>query len=119
MNAHVVVVDDEPDLLEMIRFALEAEGFSVTSLETPTAEKLSKISSPDLFLIDLLLGTTHGVELAAWLRENTAPDVPMVGISASSAELQMARQSHAFEAVLGKPFDLNELVTVVSGCITR
>jgi DNA-binding response OmpR family regulator len=119
VKGHVVVIDDERELLEMMRFALEAEGFSVTALEAPDPRQLATTTPPDVFLIDLLLGTTHGQALADWLEANTDGNIPMIGISASSTELHLAQQSGVFCAVLAKPFDLKSLIGCVSECLVR
>ena len=115
MSTHVIVVEDEAELLEMLRHVLEEEGFAVTGFERPDLPGIIESQSPELFLIDLMLPGLDGIQLAALLRSKGFSESPMIGISASSIELRRASKSSLFQEVLPKPFDLSELV----GCMKR
>lgn len=119
MTSRIVVVEDEPHLLEMIQAALEMEGFDVTGISRPALKTAAWYGPADLFLIDLVLPDTSGVELANWLRSNGSPRTPMIGFSACSSELRKALRARVFEAVLAKPFDLRELMDSIRGCLNR
>lgn len=114
MSGCVMVVDDEPDLLDLLRVLLEDEGYAPVCL--PGAENVVEVSEqvhPQLFLLDLMLPQSNGIEVARQLREDGAPHIPMVAMSASSSMLDAASSSHLFEETLHKPFDLDRLLDTV------
>ncbi|GAC1322833.1 MAG: hypothetical protein NVS2B16_19980 [Chloroflexota bacterium] len=114
MMACVAVIEDEPDLLLLLRDALELHGHEVIPLAHHYVLDASLAGArPDLFVIDMMLGTQNGIEIAQALRASGFADIPMLAMSASSAMIQSAQQSGCFQAVLAKPFDVDELVTIV------
>ncbi|MFO7784664.1 MAG: response regulator transcription factor [Thermodesulfobacteriota bacterium] len=75
---HILVVDDEEDILELIRFHLEREGFRVTCAGTgEKALELARSSSPDLVVLDLMLPGIDGLEVARLMKA----DASMRGLS--------------------------------------
>ncbi|HEY8685374.1 MAG TPA: response regulator [Chloroflexota bacterium] len=108
----VVVVDDEPDLRSLICEVLEEEGYSVVSLPHPSLA-LGLEQMPSLFLIDLMLPGMTGIELAQQLRQGPFGETGMIGLSASSAMLRHANDSHLFQETIQKPFDLEYLLEAV------
>ena len=84
MNACIVVIDDEAEILAMLRDLLEMEGFSVVAVSHPDSLEASiSGAEPHLFLIDIMLPRTSGIEVAAQLRRKGFPQTPMVAMSAS------------------------------------
>jgi CheY-like chemotaxis protein len=108
----VVVVDDEPDLRSLICEVLQEEGYSVVSLPHPSLA-LGLEQAPALFLIDLMLPGMTGIELAQLLRQGPFGQTGMIGLSASSAMLRHAADSHLFQETIQKPFDLEYLLEAV------
>jgi CheY-like chemotaxis protein len=110
----VVVVDDEPELLDLLRDIIEEEGYRVLPVNDPAkVESIARDVAPQLFLIDLMLPGTDGIELAGRLRSAGLADSPIVAMSASAAMLAAARASGLFQAALAKPFDLSTLLDVI------
>jgi CheY-like chemotaxis protein len=110
----VVVVDDEPSILESLCDLLEFAGFRVLCLADPDqVAALSPAAHPSVFLIDVMLPGTSGVELARSLRANGFTQTPMVAMSASERMLQMADSSRLFQETISKPFDLDLVLQVV------
>jgi CheY-like chemotaxis protein len=68
---------------------------------------------PDLCLIDIMLSTTSGIEVAAELRDCGFVTTPLVAMSASSLMTQYAVESGLFQRVIEKPLDLDELVIMI------
>jgi CheY-like chemotaxis protein len=115
-NPHgpIVVVEDEADLLDLLRDVLEAEGFTVIALSDPKAvDTLTEGSATGLFLLDLMLPGMTGIELARLLRSTGYEKTPMVAMSASPVMLREAAQSSLFQETLAKPFDLMALLDTV------
>lgn len=115
MSGCVVVVEDEPTVLEMLEDILQGYGFAVVGVPFP--EQVHDIDSnmrPDLFLVDVMLPGMSGVELVAQLRQTDYPHTPMIAMSASPLMLKVAVDSHLFQGTLSKPFDLAKLLGFVS-----
>lgn len=110
----IVVVEDEPDVLSLIRDLLELDGYRVVGVETPELA-LTALGGivPDLFLIDMMLPKMSGIELATQLRAQGYPTTPMVGMSASRLMTQLAAQSPNFSQVMAKPFEIHTLTATI------
>ena len=108
----IVIVEDEPDILDMVTDVLELEGFDVIAFNRPFDPSTLRID-PDLFVVDLMLPGQSGIELAKRLRWQGFRSVPMIAMSASSKMLRAAEQSGLFQALLAKPFDLLRLLQMI------
>jgi DNA-binding response OmpR family regulator len=75
--------------------------------------RIAQEQRPGLFLLDLMLPGTSGIDVAEELRADSAPETPIVAMSASSEMLRRARDSRLFTDSLAKPFDLDDLVACV------
>lgn len=114
----VLVVDDDPDILDAICDILDAEGYRV-SRARHGQEALEQVESerPDIILLDLMMPVMDGVAFSQALRERPAvSDVPIVVISADGNPARAAAVGAA--GYLAKPFDIDALLTQVAG-ITR
>jgi DNA-binding response OmpR family regulator len=109
-----MVIDDEPDLLSMVQDVLAWAGYEVLVAAHPE-QVLDKTPErePDLFLIDVMLPKTSGIEVAQHLREHGYQGTPMIGMSASRLMCQMAASSGAFTSVIDKPFEITQLLALV------
>ncbi|MGI8824923.1 MAG: response regulator transcription factor [Chloroflexota bacterium] len=117
MTLRIAVVDDEPDVLELLRLILEHNGFAVIPVSHPDkARQVETVHHPDIFLIDLMLPGITGVDLARDLRGTTCPHTPMIAMSASRQMLEQAERSQLFQATLAKPFDVVTLLDQVQWC---
>jgi len=114
MEPCVVVVDDEPDLLELVTDILEEDGLQVLPIDRPErVQTAGHICKPDLVLMDLMLPGVDGIELARKLQNDGMRGIPMIAMSASQRMLSAATRSDLFEATLPKPFDLSTLLELV------
>jgi CheY-like chemotaxis protein len=112
--ALVLVVDDDPDILEAICDILEAEGYRV-SRARHGVEALERVDveRPDLILLDLMMPVMDGVAFAHALRKRPSDrDIPIVVISADGNPQRAAAVGAA--AYLAKPFDIDALLSQVS-----
>ena len=114
----VLVVDDDPDILDAICDILDAEGYRV-SRARHGQEALEQVDHelPDVILLDLMMPVMDGVAFSHALRKRPAGgDVPIVVISADGNP----QRATAVGAVgyLAKPFDIDALLAQVAG-ITR
>lgn len=107
----VVIVDDEPDIRQVLCDILEDEGYEVVGLGHPSlALALDAAQRPSIFLLDLMLPGMTGLELAGRIREGPFADASIIAISASPSMLRRASESRLFQAILSKPFDIDQLV---------
>jgi len=121
--ATVLIVDDEPDIREVIRFALEGADFR--TLEAGHADEARKsilADSPDLILLDWMLPGRSGLELAQQLKQNPKTrDIPIIMVSARGEEsdrVQGLDKGEVDDYVI-KPFSPRELVSRVKAVLRR
>jgi two-component system response regulator GlrR len=111
--ADVLVVDDHLDLLELIRIVLEREGYRVeATLDAESALAAIERARPGLVLSDIYMPGMDGLALAESLRQRPDP-VPVMLMSADRFSLP---DDIPF---IPKPFDLNELVAIVTSALDR
>ena len=114
MNPCVVVIEDEPDILALLRDLLEMEGFQVVTVRDPeTIEGSVAAVRPRLFLVDIMLQGTSGIEIAERLRVGGFAHTPMIAMSASQLMRRLASESGLFQEALDKPFDIPTLLECV------
>ena len=110
---HVVVVEDDRDTLEMMQAMLEQSGLAVHGAQRLHDVEALVGEDADLFLVDVMLQGTSGVEVAETLRRHGYDSTPMIAMSASRSMLHAARSSHLFQEAIRKPFDLDTLIDCV------
>ncbi|HRZ56819.1 MAG TPA: response regulator, partial [Candidatus Paceibacterota bacterium] len=89
MKARILVVDDEPDALELVEFNLRQAGHEVTGAEDG-AEALEKAraSMPDLIVLDVMLPEMSGIEVCKVLRRDPATaGIPIIMLTAKASEI--------------------------------
>ena len=115
----VLVVDDEPPLVKLVRLNLEASGYSVlTAQDGTSAVKIVAEEQPDLVLLDVLLPEMDGFETCRRIREFS--QVPVIMLTAKVREEDKLK---GFEAgaddYLTKPFSVKELLARVKAVLRR
>jgi two-component system, chemotaxis family, chemotaxis protein CheY len=116
---HVLVVDDDPDILDALSEILEAEGFRITRARNGQ-EALERLQAdvPELILLDLMMPVMDGWEFARRMRsEPSLPDRPIIVLSADRNVAGKAREIGAV-GYLAKPFELMDLLDMVRGATT-
>jgi CheY-like chemotaxis protein len=116
LGTHVVlVVDDDPDILEALSEILEAEGFEILRARNgkEALEKLEK-QPPQLILLDLMMPVMDGFEFAQRMRQQR-PEVANIPFIVLSADRNVGSKAQEIGAVgfLAKPFELNDLLDMV------
>jgi two-component system chemotaxis response regulator CheY len=110
----VLVVDDDPDILEALSEILEAEGYAVQKARNGQ-EALERLngSPPDLVLLDLMMPVMDGYEFSRRLRQSAlGGSIPIIVLSADRNVGARAREIGAV-GHLAKPFELNDLLAIV------
>jgi phosphate regulon transcriptional regulator PhoB len=119
---NLLIVDDEPDLVELVAYNLKKEGFSVTS--APNGEEaLQKIRKTEyhLILLDLMLPGMQGIELCRLLRNNPKTEhIPIIMLTAKVDETDKIRGLETgADDYMTKPFSPKELIARVNAVLRR
>ncbi|MEC8972696.1 MAG: response regulator transcription factor [Verrucomicrobiota bacterium] len=112
-DIRILVVDDEPDVLELVLFHLEKEQFKVTVADSgDRALKLAREQLPSLMILDLMLPGINGLEICRLLRRDPKTrDIPILMLTARAAEEDRVKglELGAHDYVT-KPFSPRELI---------
>jgi DNA-binding response OmpR family regulator len=118
----VLVIEDEKEIRELIRYNLERAGFRVTAAADGEAglERLFA-SRPDALVLDLMLPERNGLEILRELRAEPATrDLPVLVLTARSAEMdKLLGFEHGADDYLTKPFSPRELVARLQALLRR
>ncbi|MGN6161751.1 MAG: response regulator transcription factor [Marmoricola sp.] len=116
----VLVVDDEPNIAELVRMALRYEGWEVDVAHNGTkAVATAKANRPDAVVLDMMLPDIDGMETLRRLRGHL-PDIPVVFLTArDSVEDRVAGLTAGGDDYVTKPFSLEELVARVRALLRR
>jgi len=122
VGAKILIVDDEPNVLHMVSYALNAEGFEVVVAQNGT-EALIKVltEAPDLILLDVMLPDMSGVEVCEQLRKRQENiDLPIIILSALD---QVSDKVKCLEAgadeYVTKPIAPQELIARIKALLAR
>jgi two-component system OmpR family response regulator len=117
---HVLVVDDEPVLAELLTMALRYEGWAVTTAGDGAAAIASaRKEPPDVVVLDVMLPDMSGLEVLAKLREQI-PGLPLLLLTAKDAlEDRIAGLTAGGDDYVTKPFSLEEVVLRLRALLRR
>jgi two-component system phosphate regulon response regulator PhoB len=118
----ILVVDDEPDALELIEFNLKSAGFEVVTADNGTeALRRAREQSPDLIVLDLMLPGVDGLEVCKLLRrEAVTRAIPVIMLTAKAAEIdRVLGLELGADDYVTKPFSPRELVLRVKNLLRR
>jgi len=106
----VLVVDDDPDILQTLGLCLTTEGYRVLmAANGREALRILESERPSVILLDLMMPVMDGWQFVAELEHRGRRDVPLLILSADRAVQGHAAQLRA-SGHLAKPFDLDELL---------
>src|SRR6266566_3624213 len=120
--AKILVVDDEPDAVDLVEFNLKSAGYEVvTAADGAEALKKAKAHSPDLILLDLMLPEVDGLEVCKILRRDPAiAAIPVIMLTAKAAEIdRVLGLELGADDYITKPFSPRELVLRVKNLMKR
>lgn len=116
----ILVVDDEKDLVEILQFNLESEGYDI-EVAYSGEEALSKsLDRFDLLLLDVMMGGMSGFKLADKIRKELQLSVPIIFITAREQENDMLTGFNVgADDYLSKPFSVKELIARIRAVLRR
>jgi len=118
----ILIVDDEVDLVETIRFPLEGEGFNVlASYDGEDALNQARKENPDLILLDVMLPKLNGYKVCRLLKfDERYKHIPILMLTAKTQakDKTLGKETGADE-YLTKPFDIEELLAKVKSYLSE
>ena len=122
VKSKILVVDDEPEAVELVEFNLKQAGFSVTTA-ADGAEALNKARTtpPDLVVLDLMLPEINGLEVCKMLRRDpVTAALPIIMLTAKAAEIdRVLGLELGADDYITKPFSPRELVLRIQKLLQR
>ncbi len=120
MEKRILIVDDEEDLCEILRYNLSNEGY-LTDTALSAEEALKKNPDEyDLLILDVMMGEMSGFRLADKLRKEMKSSVPVIFLTASDTENDLLTGfSLGADDYMTKPFSINELKARVKAVMHR
>lgn len=122
MSIHVVVVEDDIDICEIVQFNLEIEGYKVTIFNDGEKGFDSILDNPpDLLILDLMLPNMNGLQIAKSLRQEThTASLPILMLTARAEETDVIRGfEKGADDYVTKPFRPKELIARVQALLRR
>jgi len=118
----ILVVDDEVDLVETVRFSLELEGFDVlVSYNGEDALNQARKESPDLIILDLMLPKLDGYKVCRLLKfDERYKHIPILMLTAKTQEKDkiLGKETGADEYIT-KPFEMDYLMEKVKAYLNK
>ena len=122
MSVRILVVEDDPAIVELITYNLEAEGFEIKVAETGEEAQILVNEEPfDLILLDWMLPGVSGIELCRRLRQrNETTGVPIIMLTARGEEGDRVRGlATGADDYIVKPFSVPELIARIRALLRR
>ena len=117
----ILVVDDEQDLCEILKFNLETEGYQVETANSAEEALQHNLPSFDLLLLDVMMGGMSGFALAKKLKaEEATADIPIIFLTAKDTENDTVTGFNlGADDYISKPFSLREVMVRVRAVLRR
>jgi DNA-binding response OmpR family regulator len=115
----VLVIDDDTDLLKLLRLGLEQEGYAVlTAIDGSQGLRTAFGAHPDLIILDVMMPGMSGLETCQRLRELS--EVPIIMLTAKASESDVVKGLRlGADDYITKPFSLAEVIARVQACLRR
>ncbi|MBA4370432.1 MAG: response regulator [Coriobacteriaceae bacterium] len=115
MGRRILVAEDDPQNMYLVRFLLEKAGYEVLSAgDGEVAVEMARTHKPDLVLMDMLLPRLDGYEATRMLRDDPGPDLPIVALTAYSMKGDREAILEAgCDGYIAKPIDPERFVAEV------
>jgi len=125
----VLVVDDEPDLVDTIKFGLERAGYEVlTAYNGFEALGVARAEEPDVIILDVMLPKKNGYEVSRLIRDeqvNGSIQKPLKIIILTARRPESEKSAEFYQdwaradEYLYKPFEMDELIALVEKCVKQ
>jgi DNA-binding response OmpR family regulator len=122
VKPRILVVDDEPEVVELVEFNLKKAGFDVlTATDGAAALKKARAEQPNLIVLDLMMPEIDGLEVCKILRRDPATArIPIIMLTAKAAEVdRIVGLELGADDYVTKPFSPRELVLRINKVLRR
>ncbi len=112
----ILIVDDEQDIVETLKFMLEAQGYECyCAYDGEAGLSMAKEIIPDLMILDVMMPKMNGYKISRLLKYDTKyKDIPILMVTARSQEEdKLIGQETGANEYITKPFDLDEVIEKV------
>ena len=111
-NNKILLVEDEPDIIRLVKFTLEQKNFEVVATSNGLAAiEIASTEKPDLILLDVMMPVINGYDTCVRLKKNEkTKDIPVIILSAKAQKKEVDRALKVGAAdFIAKPFSPREL----------
>jgi phosphate regulon transcriptional regulator PhoB len=122
MPTKILIVDDEKDIVDLISYNLEKEGFvTIKAYDGESALELAKARKPDLVVLDLMLPGIRGLEVCKFIRKNPATEtLPIIMLTAKGDQVdKILGLEMGADDYITKPFNVKELIARIRAVLRR
>ena len=112
----ILIVDDEADIIEILQFVLEANGYEcITAFDGEMGLTLAKESKPDLIILDVMMPKMNGYKICRLLKyDKMYKDIPIFMVTVRSQEEdKIIGEETGADEYITKPFQIDEVVEKV------
>jgi len=119
-DIEIIVIEDEPDILELLEYHLEKEGYTVTGfLSTENVEQFLEEENPALMIVDRNLPGVEGSEFVSKIRD-LGYDIPVMFLTARDKESDLEEGFHSGgDDYMTKPFSSKEMLLRIAALLKR
>ena len=122
MSARIIIIEDDPDICEILEYNLQQEGFDIETFHDGQKALDAMLQDPpDLVLLDLMLPGKNGLEIARIIRKDEHTfNVPIIMITARSEEMDVLQGlEQGADDYITKPFRPKEVIARVKAMLRR
>jgi len=120
--ARALIVEDEPTIALILTEVLKGEGHDVSAVSGGAAglEWLARESPPDVVLLDLFMPRVGGRAVLEAIRSDPRlAGVPVILVTGAMPAAEDFPPEGSYQAFIGKPFNLDDVIAAVTGCLER
>lgn len=117
----VLVIDDDVELLEMLEFVLESEGFKIHCERNGAdgLKALDRFQTFQVILLDLMMPIMNGFEFLERLAERPDRDIPVIVLTAAEPSLLKQPILNRVAGITKKPFNVAELISLLKDVLMQ
>ena len=119
MSSKIIIVEDDPNILEALKYNLGKEGYdTITAIDGVQALELARTNKPDLIVLDIMLPKMSGFEVCRILRKEMA--IPIIILTARDDEIdKVTGLDLGADDYMTKPFSMRELMARIRAMLRR
>jgi two-component system OmpR family response regulator len=119
MNSKILIVEDDPNLLEALKYNVRKEGYNtITAIDGVQALEVARINKPDLIVLDIMLPKMSGFEVCRILRKEMAVSILMLTARDDEVDKIVGLDLGA-DDYMTKPFSMRELLARIRAMLRR